>query len=502
VDDEEYDCPLGNGQSNSDHRAVIEAVSPLRILLADEDTIRVWDIRDTEWSATINNAGGSIGKPANIEYGRDDDEVLIFYDFGIKVKIWSLSTSRSVEIRDPKLTAKGHGYRPRTGHFALLTRPAAHDIITLHAPRSYKLIDSFTVATVDAQGLKWSPDGRWLAVWDSASSGYKVFIYTPDGHLYRTYTGDRENGFNGLGVKIIEWSPQGKYLAIGGHDNRITLLSTTTVGLAMMVPSGRSLTMNQFSPAMFFDHTSVIKLPHISVWQEQVSASKARSYIVTTQPMCPPTIASLPTDVNQKTGISVIAFNADGTLITTRNDSMPTTVWIWSLKLLSPYAVLVQHSAVRSVQWHPTCPDLLMFQCVHEERLVYLWSSRWEQPRIVGMPSEKLAGRQEARWIRTSSDQRPTMMFGDAQNYVVGFVRGEGIQTESPTKEYMAAGNPEPLFDEGNSMDLSPIKLLHEDSRNELDVDSADDGLSGQLSDVSGEVDDTFHYRRRAMNSD
>jgi hypothetical protein len=61
---------------------------------------------------------------------------------------------------------------------------------------------------VDAQGLKWSPDGRWLAVWDSASSGYKVFIYTPDGHLYRTYTGT-ENGFNGLGVKIIEWSPKG-----------------------------------------------------------------------------------------------------------------------------------------------------------------------------------------------------------------------------------------------------------------------------------------------------
>jgi hypothetical protein len=178
----------------------------------------------------------------------------------------------------------------------------------------------------------------------------------------------------------------------------------------MMVPSGRSLTMNQFSPAMFFDHivshqaSSYICLARASLSLQSKVIHRYNSAHVSS------TIASLPTDVNQKTGISVIAFNADGTLITTRNDSMPTTVWIWSLKLLSPYAVLVQHSAVRSVQWHPTCPDLLMFQCVHEERLVYLWSSRWEQPRIVGMPSEKLAGRQEARWIRTSSDQRPTMM--------------------------------------------------------------------------------------------
>ncbi|KAI9878829.1 MAG: hypothetical protein M1830_010398 [Pleopsidium flavum] len=471
ADDVECDSPLRNRQYTSDHREVARAESPLRILLADEHTIRVWDIHDSEWSATIDNAGGSIGKPANIEFGQDDNEVLTFYDFGINVKIWSLSNSRRVEIRDPKFTTKGHGYRPKTGHFALLARPAAHDIITLHAPRSYKLIESFMVATVDAQGLKWSPDGRWLAIWDSASSGYKVLIYTPDGHLYRTYTGDKENGVNGLGVKSIEWSPHGKYLAIGGYDNRITLLSTTT-----------------FSPVIFLDHTSTIKIPSVSVWQEQVSASKQRSYVVATQPMCPPTITSLPTDINQKTGISILAFNTNGTLVATRNDSMPTTVWIWSLKLLAPYAILVQHSAVRSIQWHASCSDLLMLHCVNEDPLVYLWSSNWDQPRIVAIPLEKLAGRQDVRWIYTTSDQRPTMMFGDAQNYVVGSVRGEGAQTESSRKEYITAGNPEPLFDEGNSMDFSPVKFLQEDSLDGFDVDSVDD--------ISGVVDDTFHYRR------
>jgi WD40 repeat protein len=77
--------------------------------------------------------------------------------------------------------------------------------------------------------LKWSADGRWIAIWDAPSIGYKVHIYTADGHLYRVYSSDSGDGLHGLGVKSLEWSPRGDYLAIGGHDRRVTLLGTRTV---------------------------------------------------------------------------------------------------------------------------------------------------------------------------------------------------------------------------------------------------------------------------------
>ena len=77
---------------------------------------------------------------------------------------------------------------------------------------------------MDAQGLKWSPCGRWLAVWDSAVAGYKVLVYTADGHLFRTH----EKPCEGLGIKSVEWSPSSDFLTIGSYDGRLCFLSNYT----------------------------------------------------------------------------------------------------------------------------------------------------------------------------------------------------------------------------------------------------------------------------------
>ena len=200
-----------------------------RILLADQDTVNVWDRHDEKWRATINGAGGGVGKIANVEFGCNEDEIVIWSEYSAKVTVWLVVTGNSIEIKDPKFIRNGFGYRPRTGHFTLLTRAAAHDTITIHEPTTYKLLSSFNIPTIDARGLCWSPCGRWLAVWDSASSGYKILVYTPDGHLFRTYTGAQGDNAGGLGVKTVEWSPLTNYLIVGGYENRVIALNRVTV---------------------------------------------------------------------------------------------------------------------------------------------------------------------------------------------------------------------------------------------------------------------------------
>lgn len=173
-----------------------------------------------------------MGKIANVEFGSDDSEILVFSNFGSKVTVWSLWTAKSVEIKDPKFSRKGYGRSAtgRNGVFAILTRPGAQDTVSLHVPGTYGLIKSFAPQTVDAQGLQWSPDGRWLAIWDAASSGYKVLIYTADGNLFRTYQGDCfDDELKGLGVKALEWSPNGDFLIVAGFQKTLTLLGTRTV---------------------------------------------------------------------------------------------------------------------------------------------------------------------------------------------------------------------------------------------------------------------------------
>ncbi|PWW80172.1 YVTN repeat-like/Quino protein amine dehydrogenase [Tuber magnatum] len=416
-----------------------------RVLLADDQSIQVYDVEDEEWTAIIKQGFGGI---RHVQFGRNADEVVVFSEFQLKVTVWNLTSSKLIEILNPKFPTRGYGYRPCTAHFALLTRSSTHDVISVHQHTSYKLASSFTLPTLDAQGLKWSPCGRWIAVWDSAASGYKVLVYTADGHLYRTY----EKPCDGLGVKSVEWSPGGDFLTIGSYDGRLAFLSNYT-----------------FSPVIEMNHTRTIKLPGVTVWSECTNSSRERYYAQAQQPTTLPIIPSGPSDSQSKLGISTIAFNKpDGTLIATRNDSMPTTVWIWSLKLLRPYAVLVQLNPIRSISWHPTIPDLLMIQCApsgdgnsaetsKQQGVVYLWSAAWTQPRAVTVPMERLSGNTWARWILTAppsnvvsapfsasttspgpfvmerrsrspdkmEDRKPMVMFGDKDGFVVGYVQDE-----------------------------------------------------------------------------
>ena len=188
----------------------------------------MYEVDNHQWKATINGASSSLEKIANVVFGTDEDEVMVFYDFGVKVTMWSLITRRGAEIRDPK-PGRSYDYRPGTGHLAILTRAGAHDTLMLLSPGTHQVFQSAELPTVDAQGVKWSPDGRWLVIWDAASSGYRVAIYTTDGHLFRTYEGGQTSDNIGLGVKSVAWHPNTAFLAVGDYEEHVTLLGQNIV---------------------------------------------------------------------------------------------------------------------------------------------------------------------------------------------------------------------------------------------------------------------------------
>ena len=198
-----------------------------RILVSDGDNIRVYDPSHPNWKATITSAAGNLGAISNVVFGFSSDEVLVFSEFGFKVTIWSLVTSRGVEVRDPKYSAACYSFRPRTGHLALLTRGGAQDMMVILKPRSHEMLRSVELSTVDAQEVVWSKDGRWIAVSDAASAGYKVLIYTADGQLFKTWIREREPDIQ-LGVKSMTWMKEA--LAIGDYNDEIVFLKKDAVG--------------------------------------------------------------------------------------------------------------------------------------------------------------------------------------------------------------------------------------------------------------------------------
>ena len=52
----------------------------MRILVADEETIQVYDLKDEKWTATINQGFGGI---RNVNFGRNQDEVIVFSDYQV-----------------------------------------------------------------------------------------------------------------------------------------------------------------------------------------------------------------------------------------------------------------------------------------------------------------------------------------------------------------------------------------------------------------------------------
>ena len=199
-----------------------------RILCASRTHISVWDIHDEKWSAEIETADSSA--VANVDFTPTHDELIAFSEFNTQLTIFSLKSGEQRVIKSPKFAGlNGFGFRPATGQLAVLLKNDANDTLTLHETETYDVITAVTLPTADAQGLKWSPNGAWIAIWESAAAGTKLAIYTADAQHYRTYAEPLND--SKLGVKVVEWSPDSLFLAIGKHDATVDFINSTTVCL-------------------------------------------------------------------------------------------------------------------------------------------------------------------------------------------------------------------------------------------------------------------------------
>lgn len=125
--------------------------------------------------------------------------------------------------------------------------------------------------------------------------------------------------------------------------------------------------------------------------------------------------------------MSVIAFNADGTMVATRDDVAPTTVWLWDLTKLAACAVLIQHSPVKQMSWHPSIPSVLLIQCTHEEPTVYVFDSASAIPYAVQLSLQNSSRRLDARWLKTASDKKPALIFSDTGSFLVAWPDGKDV---------------------------------------------------------------------------
>ncbi|CAG8698597.1 11479_t:CDS:10, partial [Ambispora leptoticha] len=326
--------------------------------------INIWSVSDEKWSAKIEE--GTVGL-TNARWSPDGRSVLCFSDFQVRVTIWSLTSGEACFIQFPKYSDKGFDFRKDGKYFVLAERRDGKDFVGIYdCNNAWTLLKHFQVDTVDLENLAWSPDGRYIAIWDKCID-YKVLIYTPDGRRQQSFS-----AYNmGLGVKTAVWAPSSQFLAVGSYDQKIRFLNHYT-----------------WTPTLEFTHINPVNnidnLIIMRETREMKDRQSTRKYVIDQQPMELPEIRPDPEKPNPKLGVGSCKFNANGTLVASRNDNMPNSLWIWDISLLKPITIFMQLMPIRNFLWNPRYPNQLVLCCGSE--YIYIWSGPEVGAEIIEVP--------------------------------------------------------------------------------------------------------------------
>ena len=226
----------------------------------------------------------------------------------------------------------------------------------------------------------------------------------------------------------------------------------------------------------------------MQVWQEQIVSSTAgpplHSFTKAIQSVSP---AGRPAKENQETKPSspFLVFDSSSALIATRLEDMPSTIWVWDLAAAELRAVLLFHTPVVNLAWHPTIRESLLVRCEGDEyqHIAFVWDPLSEGPQTIDfgsrLPGANASGKSFASWLNTEAGSAPTVFFSDAKNYVLASV-ADSDDASLPWSRAAAAG-----WGARNHREESPLELV-----------PAPGSGYGEGDEDGSELEDTFVHKR------
>ncbi|KAL6980911.1 hypothetical protein U1Q18_022547 [Sarracenia purpurea var. burkii] len=334
--------------------------------------IQAWSLTQPEWTCKIDEGPAGI---ACARWSPDSRHILTTSDFQLRLTVWSLVNTACVHVQWPKHASKGVSFT-RDGKFAAIcTRRDCKDYINLLSCHTWEIMGVFSVDTLDLTDIEWSPDDSAIVIWDS-SLEYKVLIYSPDGRClskYQAYEG-------GLGVKSVSWSPCGQFLAVGSYDQMLRVLNHLTWKVfaefthlsTVRAPCSAVAFKEVDEPLQLNMSELCLSDDFIQVNSENLTEGRIEvRYDVMELPVTLPFQKPPADKPNPKQGIGLMSWSNDSRYICTRNDSMPTVLWVWDIHRLELAAILVQKDPIRAAAWDPTCARLVL--CTGSPHL-YMWT--------------------------------------------------------------------------------------------------------------------------------
>ena len=455
--------------------------------------VEVVDLDDASHRIRLDNGSGGLGRFVSADFV-GLHQLLTIWEFG-KGKVWNLMNGKGVDIEDVKTACSGPRWQLRPDvsgsrlTLATLSRPGADDLLNLDFPVLQRTLASIKLPTTDAQSLSWAPDGRWLAIVDTPTASPSVRFYTPGGHLFRSYPPASETNTPELGVKALVWSSNSQVVALTRYDGKVVLLNAKKFALLAIIEHTSTI-----------DQRSRPSERQAPIWQEGVSASGERSYADAMQPVSPPLSRPTPSTEPSEIGVAEARFSCDGGYLATRDERMLNTVWIWNVATLGAHTVVIQHSNVRKLHWHPTRPAVLMLDC--GEGIAYVLDVSSSNPPTPF--STSISRAPTMSWLTTSEHSESVILAATRSSFRLLYPEGQPGTSDVGNNQARVGSNEveEETLEEGASEDSlfdvlsgrKPMARKTEPSYTEMvdvEVETEEEGSTTRL-------DDTFVGKRHS----
>ncbi|CAI8603966.1 unnamed protein product [Vicia faba] len=308
--------------------------------------IQAWSLAQPEWTCKIDEGLAGI---AYARWSPDSRHILTTSDFQLRLTVWSLVNTACVHLQLPKHASKGVSFTKDGKFAAICTRRDCKDYVNLLSCHSWEIMGMFALDTLDLADVEWSPDDSSILIWDSPLD-YKVLIYSPDGRCLFKYVAYE----SGLGVKSVSWSPC-------EFMHPYAVRGPCHAAVFKEVDEPLQLDMSELCLSDDFSQGN----------DDSSERANTVRYEVMEVPINLPFQKPLAEKPNPKQGVGILSWSNDSQYICTRNDSMPTVLWVWNIRQLELTAILVQKDPVRVAAWDPTYTRLVF--CTGSTHL-YMWT--------------------------------------------------------------------------------------------------------------------------------
>lgn len=339
--------------------------------------------------------------------------VLVVSEFQAKLALWSLKDSSCDYgvIRCPKFAGShGIGISPDGRMVAVLVRRDCRDSVLLYAVGEWSLLADVSIDTMNAAGIVWSPDSRYIAVWDAVYAGPRLVVVSHHEVVHAASWASQ----SGLGIRTVQWSPSGHALAIGTYDPDVMLLNTVTWREMHVMKHG--VVVDEASHPMVAAFVEVEQEGEEEEEEDDVLGAYLKKSCAPKEESCYPSpkkvgVSSLRTsgqrhplsmsvdgaiapttttqyselplpiklpaprigsdEINPPIGVQKMFWSPTGRFIALTCEDRPHVAWVWDACELVLDTVLIHMAPIRDLRWRPDESDTLYLVCGN--RSVYIW---------------------------------------------------------------------------------------------------------------------------------